>query len=417
MVTIRTVGIIAEYNPFHNGHYWHVEQAKKCSGCDYAVAVMSGHFTQRGEPAAFDKWTRAQMAVAGGIDLVLELPVAFSVRSAQYFAAGGVRLLEGLGIVEYLAFGSENPDLDLLQRSADWHDDVDDPGSLLRSRLNSGITYAAAMAGCMANSGAPVEIISQPNNILAIEYLRAIKLYATSLKPVLIQRRHSHYHDREITSSFASATAIRQALGKNLEAVRMAVPFASFEIITKQINNKRGPVYYDDFSVPILYKLRTSPTASLAKLPDVAEGLHNKLSTSALKAKSVEELLTFVKSKRYTRTRLQRTLIHTLLGLEKTQIKEFDVNGPLYARVLAFNSKGRELLKAILAHGSIPVVTKLAHYLNSKQRDQFNNLTLLQQMLVFDTLATDIYALAAPDAMWRQGAEDFRHSPLFLDAP
>lgn len=358
------------------------------------------------------------MAAAGGVDLVIELPVVFSVRSAQYFAAGGVRLLAGLGVVSSLAFGSENPDINLLQRSADWDQFNDHPGRRLRDRLRSGVTYAAAIADCMSEFGVPAEILSQPNNILAIEYLRAIRRYAPLMQPVIIQRRHAHYHDNEITSPFASATAVRMAASQNkLEAVRSAVPSSSYNLIETSLKEKRSPVAYEDFSVPILYKLRTTPSDCLAHLPDIAEGLHNKLSAAAFKARSIEELLTLAKSKRYTRTRLQRTLIHALIGLSKTQTDAFDASGPLYARVMAFNATGRNLLKVISEQASIPVITKVTHFLNSKQRDQRENLSLLQQMLAIDTLAADIYALAAPDIMWRQGADDFRQSPFYFGSP
>ncbi|KYZ77623.1 hypothetical protein AXX12_04230 [Anaerosporomusa subterranea] len=411
---MKTVGIIAEYNPFHNGHLWHVEQAKQQSGSDYCVAVMSGQFTQRGEPAAFDKWARAAMAVMGGVDLVLELPAVFTVRSAQYFATAGVQLLNSLGLVTHLAFGAENPDLTLLQQAADLNNT--DIGPALRQRLTSGVTYAAALADCLSISGASVNVLSQPNNILAIEYLRAISRFAQTITPVIIPRRHSHYHDTEVTSPFASASAVRQALiNGNNNALQCALPPASLSLIKQRLAEGRGPVIYEAFTTPILYKLRTARLSDLAELPDIAEGLHHKLAAEALKSTTIEELLTRVKSKRYTRTRLQRILIHALLGLSKQQIETFDQCGPLYARVLAFNEKGRLLLKAVAEYASIPIITKTAHFLNTKQRSRQSQQSPAAQMLSIDTLASDIYSLGAPNIQQRVGASDFHQSPFYID--
>jgi predicted nucleotidyltransferase len=411
---IKTVGIIAEYNPFHNGHLWHVDQAKQQSGSDYCVTVMSGQFTQRGEPAAFDKWARAAMAVMGGVDLVLELPAVFTVRSAQYFATAGVQLLNSLGLVTHLAFGAENPDLTLLQQAADLNNT--DIGPALRQRLTSGVTYAAALADCLSISGASVNVLSQPNNILAIEYLRAISRFAQTITPVIIPRRHSHYHDTEVTSPFASASAVRQALiNGNNNALQCALPPASLSLIKQRLAEGRGPVIYEAFTTPILYKLRTARLSDLAELPDIAEGLHHKLAAEALKSTTIEELLTRVKSKRYTRTRLQRILIHALLGLSKQQIETFDQCGPLYARVLAFNAKGRLLLKAVAEYASIPIITKTAHFLNTKQRSRQSQQSPAAQMLSIDTLASDIYSLGAPNIQQRVGASDFHQSPFYID--
>lgn len=414
MFQIKAVGIIAEYNPFHNGHLWHVHQAKQQSGSDYCIAVLSGQFTQRGEPAAFDKWTRAAMAVMGGVDLVLELPAVFSVRSAQYFATAGVQLLNSLGVVTHLAFGAENPDQTLLQQAADLNNI--ELGPALRKRLTAGVTYAAALADCLSLSGASVNVLSQPNNILAIEYLRAINRFAQSLTPVIIPRKYSHYHDTEITSPFASASAVRQALiNSDNNALHFALPPASVSLIKQRLSEGRGPVIYEAFTTPILYKLRTTHLSDLAELPDITEGLHHKLAAEALKSTTIEELLTRVKSKRYTRTRLQRILIHALLGLSKQQIETFDQRGPQYARVLAFNAKGRLLLKAVAEYASIPIITKTAHFLNTKQRSRQSQQSLAVQMLSIDTLASDIYSLGAPNIQQRVGASDFHQSPFYID--
>lgn len=411
---IKAVGIIAEYNPFHNGHAWHVAQAKQQSGCGYSIAVMSGHFTQRGEPAAFDKWTRAAMAVSGGVDLVLELPVVFAVRSAQYFATAGIQLLNALGVVSHVAFGAENADRRLLEQAAAFN--TAELGATLRAKLASGITYAAALADCISQSGVSDSLLTQPNNILAIEYIRAINRYAQSLTPIIIPRRQSHYHDKTVTSPFASASAVRQALiSRDIDSLEIAIPQSSLAMIRSQISTGRGPIVYEAFAALILFKLRTAQLLDLAELPDIREGLHHKLATEALKATTVKELLFRIKSKRYSQTRLQRALIHALLGLGKQQIKIFDQCGPQYARVLAFNTKGKSLLKAMATRSQVPIVTKTTHFLNTKQRNHQKNLTRLEQMLSIDTLSSDIYSLGTPQPSQRLGASDFRQSPLYID--
>lgn len=413
MLSIKAVGIIAEYNPFHNGHLWHVSQAKQKSGCDCCVAVISGQFTQRGEPAAFDKWTRAAMAVKGGVDLVLELPTVFAVRSAQYFATAGVQLLNSLGVVTHLAFGAETPDPALLRQAASFS--TAKLGTALKKRLTAGVTYAAALTDCLSLSGAPV--FTQANDILAVEYLRAINRLQAPLTPVVIPRQHSRYHDTEITSPFASASAVRQALDKDVDShiMRLALPASSLSLIRQRIAEGCGPVAYESLAVPVLYKLRTVRQADLAGLPDMAEGLHHKLTAEALRATTLEELLSRVKSKRYTRTRLQRLLIYALLGLSRQQVDQFDQCGPLYARILAFNAKGRLVLKSMTSQASIPVITKTAHFLNTKQRSSQNGQPLAGRMLSIDTLASDVYALGAPASRQRIGARDFLQSPLYID--
>lgn len=411
--TIKAVGIIAEYNPFHNGHRWHAVQAKARSGCLYSVAVVSGQFTQRGEPAAFDKWKRAAMAVKGGIDLVIELPAGFAVRSAQYFATGGVRLLNSLGVITHLAFGAENAATDALLQAADTHDDT--MGPLIRDRMSQGMTYAAALAECLSSSDKHYEILSQPNNILAVEYLRAIRRFAPSLTPVIIPRMHSHYHDTDVVSPFASATAVRRALTeKNNEAIAKALPSASIDDICSLMDQGYGPVQYESLEQLILYKLRSSTLEQLAGLPDIAEGLHHKMASAALAATTLEQWLTHVKSKRYTRTRLQRALIHLILGMTKDTTNSFDESGPLYARVLAFNAAGRKILKQAQIQTSIPIITKMSHYLTTKQRSS-DNLTPLQTMLSIDSFASDFYSLGIPNSRWRSGAADFRQSPVYIE--
>lgn len=413
---MHAVGIIIEYNPFHNGHQWHLEAAKKESGCPLVIGVMSGNFMQRGEPAIFDKWARAEMAIRGGVDLILELPTAFAVRSAQYFATGGIRLLSSLGIVSHLCFGAEHADLPLLQKIATA---TQDPSitAAMHAALQSGSTYAAALGHALENSyQISPDMIKSPNNILGIEYLRAIENFSPQLIPLPVTRQQSQYNSSLLTAPFASATAIRHGLlqqGTINEDVSATLPLTTITVMNHMLKQQRGPVTFEKFSNIILAILRTTSLEKLEQLPSVSEGLHYKLRDCALQAGNITQLLTLLKSKRYPYTRLQRILTHSLLGTSQGQLDEFDATGPLYARVLAFNQQGRTALKHLNQHSTIPIITKTTHFLTSKERDT-SNLTPLQKMLGLDTVASDLYVLGMPPSKRQVGGCDFRYPPLYI---
>jgi predicted nucleotidyltransferase len=413
---MKAVGVIVEYNPFHNGHKWHLNEAKKISGCPFVIGVMSGNFVQRGEPAIFDKWKRAEMAIRGGVDLIIELPAVFAVRSAQYFAAGGIRLLNSLGVVSHICFGAEDADLSILKKIATATDDIKVINDM-QLNLKSGKNYAAALGQALEKfySISP-DIITASNNILAIEYLRAIEKFAPAQIPIAVTRQQSKYNDTTITTAFASATAIRQALIDTMmitEELKLALPSTTLHLLENILENKCGPVTLSTLSNIILAQLRITDLKKLEQLPTVSEGLHYKLRDCSLLAANTEQLISLLKSKRYTYTRLQRILIHALLGTTQAALANFDEQGPLYARVLAFNRNGRILLKQMAHQSMIPSITKTTHYLSSKQRDM-DNLTPLQQMLSVDTLSSDIYSLGMPPSNWTAGGWDFRYPPLYI---
>lgn len=413
---MTAVGVIVEYNPFHNGHKWHLEMARRKTGCSHIIGIMSGNFVQRGEPAIFDKWKRAEMAVKEGIDLVIELPAVFAVRSAQHFAEGGVRLLASLGIVSHLCFGAECTDINLLKAMAEVSDRPETIHKI-QSLMKDGVTYAAALATIIKDHCRLSEDeITLPNNILAVEYIKAIKKYAPYLIPTAISRVKANYHDTDITSSIASATAVRQSILANqtiTSLVAQALPAGSLSIARQCLHDGRGPVTFPSLEKIILARLRMLTIKELESLPEVTEGLHNKIHSSALDAINIKDLLSLVKSKRYPFTRLQRILIHASLGTTKNIIAEFDERGPLYARILAFNSNGRQLLKYLNLTSKIPIIIKTAVYLNSKQRAS-QELSQLKHMLSIDTIASDMYFLGMPNAIWNRGGWDFRLSPLYI---
>ena len=410
---MKIAGIIAEYNPFHNGHALHIAMTRRNTGCSHPVAAMSGHFVQRGEAAIFDKWSRAEMAVRGGADLIIELPCIFSVRSAQYFATGGVRLLAALGAT-YLSFGAEQADLTELGKAAYA---VDDPlfGQIFTRHITEGVTYAKALAATISEqTGLTEQLVGAPNNILAIEYLRAIKKWAPAIAPVAIPRMEAEYHDPVIQGTIASATAIRLAMITEIrlsEKIRQAVPFATYEKVAQLLDDRKGPITHSSFEAIMLAKLRSTPLITLENLPDVTEGLHHKIATASLHATNMEHFFTLLQSKRYPRTRLQRIVIHALLGTTKNDLAKHDATGPLYARILAFNDKGRELLRHY--RGACPLLLKTTSLLSSKQRNSAT-LTAAQKMLALDTQATDLFTLAMPGHHWRYGGWDFLRSPVYV---
>ncbi len=411
---MRATGIIAEYNPFHNGHAYQAAQARQLSHADAVIAVMSGHFTQRGEITLIDKWHRAQTAILSGVDLVLELPAVFAVRSAQYFAAGGVRLLNSLGIVGHLSFGAEVAEMDLLKAAAIG---MSDPMVVqaLKQGLRSGKTYAAALAQALVIARHTTrDFIISPNNILAVEYLRAIGQYAPCMQPLPVSRIGSGYHDRELADAFSSATSIRQEIYQRAglsQALCQTMPLATVSTLIDLLKEGTAPAKLSCLDNVILSKLRRIPQDQLFQTPEVSEGLENRLRRVALQTGSAEELLTLLKTKRYPFSRLQRILIHLLLGTQSSQINEFDTTGPLYARVLAMNEQGQAALRAISRRGTVPIITKTTSSLNSRTYHS-RNLTPLQTMLAIDITATDLFTLCLPNPEKRQGGLDFRRSAI-----
>ena len=413
---MKTVGIIAEYNPFHNGHAYQVAEARKRSCADAVVAVMSGNFTQRGEAAILDKWHRAELAIMGGVDLVIELPTVFAVRSAQTFAEGGVRILAALGVVSHISFGMESTDMNAIRLAAtsfhDYRVIIE-----LKNNLKSGMTYAAALSRALVKiCGIPEEIILTPNNILAVEYLRAIAIHCPNLEVTPVLRLGAMYHDTTIHNNLASASAIRKQIyeaGQIDEKTKQNVPEKIATTLADFCLEGWGPVNRHVFDILILARLRSLSVDRLALLPDASEGLHRKIRLSAQRNNSIQGLLEQVKSKRYPMTRLQRYLAYTLLDVTGTMFATASKSGPLYIRVLAFNSRGRKILKSAAEKASLPIITKTTHFLNARTHANANY-TPLQEMLALDVKASDIYSLAIPDPLKRIGGQDFTRSPIYI---
>lgn len=414
---MRAVGIIAEYNPFHNGHAFQAKEARRLSGADCVIAVMSGHFTQRGEPAFVDKWTRALCAVESGVDLVIELPAVFAVRSAQYFATGGVQLLNRLCFVDAISFGAENPEINQLTKVAD----ALDVPSVMHTRkmlMRTGASYAAALSETLKSYNVvEEEFIRSPNNILGAEYIKAVKSYAPLLRPLPVPRTGSDYHATNILGSIASAGAIRRALTEkepDIVSISKTIPEKAWIHLTESMKNGWGPPDISRLDALVIYLIRTSSFFTLKMNPEISEGLEHRLIRAASHTSTIHELMDALSCKRYPRSRFRRLLVHLLLGTTREMISEFDKSGPLYARILCSGEKGQKALKFLRKRSQIPLINKLSNHIRSTDLHDAC-LNPLQKMLSFDIRSTDLFCLMLPASKKRNGGTDFLRSPCFQD--
>ncbi|MGM9541022.1 tRNA(Met) cytidine acetate ligase [Anaerovibrio sp.] len=411
-------GIIAEYNPFHNGHRHQINCIKKLRD-DGIVACMSGSITQRGEFALLNKWQRAKAAVANGVNLVIELPMVFACRSAQDFAGGGVSLLAGLGIVDTLAFGTEYPCLEKLQAAADFR--PENYPDHLQAKLKQGLSYGAAISQLTAEkTGLAGEMLMEPNTILAIEYLRALKK-AGGITPLPLLRTGAGHNDASVAGTFASGTAIRELVTKGrFRQLMQAVPDAT---LTEIENTTMYPSTKKQLPL-IIWKLLTTDADAIAAIHGVGEGMEYKLKEAACThacATSCSSLVQELATRRYPATRIQRILMHLLLGNTGETVAEMTAAAPMYARVLAFDDTGRRMLKNIRRKTNLPVITKITDYLNRRDMQHPDRLNPLQKMLYMDIAAANLRELClAPLPCHPLGGQpvhlqaDFTTSPVYV---
>lgn len=405
---MKVLGIVSEYNPLHSGHVYHIRASVEKTGATHTVCVMSGNFVQRGEPAIVDKWARTRMALNAGIDLVLELPVVFACSSAELFAYGAVRTLHNMGVVDFLSFGSEQGELGSLWRIASvLYDEPSEYRKLLKKYLDEGFSYPISREKALHSilRGLPGNIMSHSNNILGIEYLKALKSLKSNIQPVTIKRMGASYLSTDILSSFSSATAIRQYIKNQRQVTDPALsgnlPSFTVDLLDREIKNQRGPVFADAFSEIILHKLRTIGPDMLRQVPDVTEGLENRLISCALQTGTLSELISKVTTSRYPSTRVKRIAFNLLWGITKDDLRGIlDDESCGYLRVLGFNTKGRELLARVRKEAGLPLIAKVSNY-----RNQLSGLS--KTMFEYDLKATDSYVLAFPDHNQRKGEQDF----------
>ncbi len=389
----RVVGIIAEYNPFHNGHYYHLQKAKQEANADYCIAVISGNFTQRGDVSIVNKWAKAYMAICGGADLVIELPTIYSVSSAENFANGAIKILDSLKIVDSFAFGAEANDLATLNNIANvLNEEPKGYTNILNHELKKGISYPAARENAIMMYLNDIKryanVMGNPNNILAVEYLKALKNQKSKLTPIMIKRQKVYYNEHRIVDGYASATGIRELLkNKEYSDVSKVVPRSTYQILGQQANNGRMILSLEKYQKEIIYALRKMTVEEIAELPDVSEGLENSIKNAANNCNNLTELINGIKSKRYTQTRIQRILIYALLGINKRMMENSKKIIP-YTRILGFNSKGKMLISEIMnKNPKINMITSVKKYMDQNKNKQ------LAEMLDVDIFATDVYTL------------------------
>lgn len=390
---MQATGIIAEYNPFHNGHLYHIQETKRLTQ-QPVIVVMSGSFMQRGEPAVLSKWQRASCAVQGGADLVLELPCVFTLRSAEFFAKGAVQLLAATGCVNTLACGTEHPQSDFeaaasLACSAEAQ-------TRLHELLQSGLSYAQAWEKILGTNTA----FRSPNDILALEYTKALLQTAADIQPLYLQRTDEGYNSTSIGNSIASASAIRRAMADGNESWQQAVPDYTHAALAA------GGYDAQLLWQLLKYRLRLLSPQQLAERCEASEGLENLLSKAADCA-SLQSALAACSSKRYTASRIRRLLLQILLDLPKAVWQK---QSPAYMRVLSFNNIGRQLLHRMKTSAQLPIINKLG------KNALCNDSVAYRTQLSAEVAATDLWSLLQKDAALNRSGNDFYQSPVYVSS-
>lgn len=374
---MKTLGIITEYNPFHLGHKYHIKESKLETGLDYTVVVMSGNAVQRGDFALIDKFERAKEAVLNGGDLVLELPYVYSGSSAEIFAKGNIEILNNLGIIDSICFGSESNNIKALKELASiLAFESDALQKEIKQNVQKGHSFPKARELALINHISDPIVLQTSNDILGIEYIKNIYREKSDIKPVSIKRISSNYHDTNIDKAMPSATAIRQLLkSKDIEEIqeylKKSTPPNMAEILYNEYQNNNLMNLENFFEELKLIIIREGK--SISKYFEINEGIENLILKSAIKSNTLEELIQNVKSKRYTYTRIRRMLMNILIGLTKEDMKLILENNELPPiRVLAFNDKGRALLKSISKklEENNRIITKLADYTPLTEKDK-----------------------------------------------
>lgn len=390
-----TIGIIAEYNPFHSGHRHHIQSIRRTFGADSAVVcAMSGNWVQRGQPALADKWTRARLALAQGADLILELPTLWAAASAESFARGGVGLLAATGVVEVLSFGSEAGDLAPLQQAAHclhspaWRTE-------LRRGLDKGRSFPAArQAAAAALLGPGADCLGQPNNNLGVEYLLAIRALGAKLTPHTILREGAGHDQPTGDAAHASASFLRERLLAGTEDLS---PYLSHH---EQKLLRADPADFSYCPRAVLARLRTMSETDFARLPDCGEGLSNRLYAAVQTADSLEALYRLVQTKRYPLARVRRLVLWAFLGLTAADRPA----APPYLRVLGFTHRGQALLRAMKTTAALPVLVKPAHAAKLPAH--------AQRLFALEARCTALYDLCRRDFGKTKGKNEFTQNPV-----
>lgn len=430
---MKTLAIIAEYNPFHNGHLYQLSEAKEITKADYVIVAMSGNFVQRGEPAIIDKWARTEMALNAGADLIIEIPFVFSTQDANGFAFGGIKLLDSLNIVDYLCFGCENSERNILFPISDFL--TNEPPefiNLLKENSKKGFEYPRSRSKALCeyhkifginnlkniSSSKLQKILLSPNNILAFEYIKHLLNLNSDIQPIPIKRILADYHEKIINGNISSATSIRNEIFNNLKyssllsqninsKVKSTIPYSAYQTLTKELKEGRAPISLNSYEQHIIATLRSMPTENISYIQGVNEGLENRIKKAALKSTNIDILLKSIKTRRYTLTKIKRIILHVVMGLLKEDTMVFNNSGPLYIRLLGFSKKGKILLNLIKKKSSLPIITKLSAFTKSAYSSDKDISDLSLRMIHYDILSTDLYSLGYKKESKRIARTDF----------
>ncbi|ADL51634.1 nucleotidyltransferase [Clostridium cellulovorans] len=395
---MNITSIIAEYNPLHNGHLYHIEKTKSNTKCDGLIIIISGNFVQRGEPAIIDKWRRTELALLAGADLVLELPTVYAVNSAEFFAFGSVSLLNQLNCVKSLSFGSEEGSLSLLHKiAATLVLEPDDYKSQLKALLDLGISFPAARAKALMNyynDDTIGTIINQSNNILSIEYLKALKRLNSPICPTTVKRLGGSYNSTEMDRVFSSATSIRTTMkkGAKLNELNLAIPSYVFDALFND-----SLCYLEDIYPYLRFKTLTDES-SIKNIPDAKEGLENRILKNLIEYKTFDDFSINTMSKRYPLTRINRILTQYFIGFEKFDTYSMRREIPAYGRILGFNDTGKAMLKIIKKNSNLQLISKVPQNLENP-------------MLRLDIASTKAYSIINSKI---NPNEDYLKSPIII---
>lgn len=393
---MKTYGIICEYNPFHNGHIYQIEETRK-QGATHIVAIMSGNYVQRGDVAMIDKFARAKVAVNNGVDLVVEMPVVYSISSANFFARAGVMMLGALGCVDGISFGSECGDMELLKNAAMASINASKPEKF-KPLMEQGMSYPQAVQQAIALEYGPIiaSVFDSPNNTLAVEYLKAIKLLGLEFETYTVKRKGAEHDSFTHEENIASGTLIRQMI-EDGEDISAYVPKDMADVVS-EYEDKELLAYFDNLERELLYVIRSAVPPTIAECPDVDPGLANLILHAGV-ASSIDDFLDAVCTKRYTMARIRRILLNLYLNIKATDLMIM----PPYGRILAFNERGSEILKASKEKQegnkySIPFGTSLKEFVELKKPP-------VSRFADISNRATNLYGLASRTV--RPCAEDF----------
>ena len=398
---MAVAGVIAEYDPFHRGHAWQLAEIRRRLGEDTAVVVcMSGNFVQRGDFAIVNKHSRAQMALHGGADLVLDLPVPWSAATAERFAQGGVAVLAATGVVTHLAFGCECGTLRPLQTVARCLDSERCQAGIRRFTVGSMTFAAARQAAVRELAGEAAECLSAPNNTLAVEYLRALRVYGGSIEPLALPRTGAAHNSRE-PDEYPSASVIRCRIGMGWDWQTM-LPETSAAVLSREMEAGRAPVWMSNCQRAVLSQLRRMSEEDFRRYDGGNEGLYHRFYNAVHTAINFTDIVLAAKTKRYTRARLNRMLLQSYLGVPEAAPGET----PPYLRVLGFSARGRLLLREIKKAASLPVLTKPTHVLRLGRE--------AQRVLAQEARCTDLYVLAYPHLLESASGSEYTNGPVML---